>query len=160
MHYLNSIALTFHEKLYSKSTMPLLPFIYTFPLYSLTPLLLSPSVVLTTILYAFFYALLPLCSENAKLEWEKGEAVWEWTLLKWVSDGELVNLHSLGVCQLLCCQHRLSYRECLSYKKLLQNSIEKRKEVFHGEKKIIVSTVLLTWLKVLFDKSIYIWLQN
>ena len=75
----------------------------------LTPLLLSPSVCnLHYNKNAFFYlSLLAMCAPKMPNRNEKkGEAVWEWTLLKWVyllyrvRWRVKVNLHSLGVCQL------------------------------------------------------------
>ena len=96
----------------------------------LTPLLLSPSVCnLHYNKNAFFYlSLLAMCAPKMPNRNEKkGEAVWEWTLLKWVyllyrvRWRVKVNLHSLGVCQLFVLSantifsiYVLYSRECLS----------------------------------------------
>ena len=133
MHYLITIALLLSMKsIVAKEHNP--PLYLTIHLcvfriinnICLTPLLLSPSVCnLHYNKNAFFYlSLLAMCAPKMPNRNEKkGEAVWEWTLLKWVyllyrvRWRVKVNLHSLGVCQLfvLSAHHLLNVckRECL-----------------------------------------------
>ena len=103
--------------------MPLLPFIYTFPrLCCLTPLLLSLSVATKRNAF-FFHAYFAVCAlKMPNRNEKKGEAVWEWTLLKWVHScgNELVSPNIVGVCQRFCCHHCLLHITCecfLSFKK-------------------------------------------
>ena len=137
MHYLITIALLLSMKsIVAKEHNP--PLYLTIHLcvfriinnICLTPLLLSPSVCnLHYNKNAFFYlSLLAMCAPKMPNRNEKkGEAVWEWTLLKWVyllyrvRWRVKVNLHSLGVCQLFVLSantifsiYVLYSRECLS----------------------------------------------
>ena len=79
----------------------------------LTPLLLSPSVLYTTTKTRSSMLTCYVCSENAKQEWEKRRGSLRMDFaqvslfiirVRWRVK---VNLHSLGVCQLLCCQHTI-----------------------------------------------------
>ena len=136
MHYLITIALLLSMKsIVAKEHNP--PLYLTIHLcvfriinnICLTPLLLSPSVCnLHYNKNAFFYlSLLAMCAPKMPNRNEKkGEAVWEWTLLKWVyllyrvRWRVKVNLHSLGVCQLLCCQYTIFWmcvRESVYHRK-------------------------------------------
>ena len=137
MHYLITIALLLSMKsIVAKEHDP--PLYLTIHLcvfriinnICLTPLLLSPSVCnLHYNKNAFFYlSLLAMCAlKMPNRNEKKGEAVWEWTLLKWVyllyrvRWRVKVNLHSLGVCQLFVLSantifsiYVLYSRECLS----------------------------------------------
>ena len=132
MHYLNSIALLLSMKsIVAKEHNP--PLYLTIHLcvsriinnICLTPLLLSPSVCnLHYNKNAFFYlSLLAMCAPKMPNRNEKkGEAVWEWTLLKWVHScgNELVSPNIVGVCQRFCCHYCLLHITCecfLSLKK-------------------------------------------
>ena len=143
MHYLNSIALLLSMKsIVAKEHNP--PLYLTIHLcvsriinnICLTPLLLSPSVCnLHYNKNAFFYlSLLAMCAPKMPNRNEKkGEAVWEWTLLKWVYPlcrvvrwRVKVNLHSLGVCQLFVLSANTIFSMCCI-----------RESVYHRNKKLL-----------------------
>ena len=149
MHYLITIALLLSMKsIVAKEHNPSLYLYHSFMCFPYhQQYMLNPSSPFSKYVQyknAFFYlSLLAMCAlKMPNRNEKKGEAVWEWTLLKWVyllyrvRWRVKVNLHSLGVCQLfvlsantifsMCCIRESVYHRNKSCYKF---SIEKRKEV-------------------------------